>query len=98
VTLAFHPAARDEFVAAAAYYDSALPGLGHRFVSAVRRATDFALSHPQAGSPRVPGARRVQVSGFPYEVVYQVRGDSVEVLAIAHQHRRPGYWQERVVP
>ena len=96
MTLTFHPEARDEFVAAVAYYDAAVPGLGDRFVFAVRRATDLIRRHPAVGTPRRAKSRRVLVTGFPYDVVYQVREDVVEVLAIAHQRRRPGYWRNRV--
>ena len=94
--LTFHPEARDEFLAAAAYYDAAVPGLGNRFLVAVRRATDLVLTHPTSGTPRSSGARRTLVTGFPYDVVYQVRESVVEVLAVAHQRRRPGYWRERL--
>jgi hypothetical protein len=37
--LEFHPAARDEFIAAAEYYETAAPDLGGRFLVAVTRAT-----------------------------------------------------------
>lgn len=94
--LEFHPEARDEFVGAAAYYDAAVPGLGDRFLVAVRRTTDLVLGHPTVGTPRNAEVRRILVTGFPYDVVYQVRADVIEVLAIAHQHRRPGYWRERL--
>lgn len=93
--LAFHPEASDEFVAAAEYYDAAVPGLGNRFLLAVSRVADVAMSHPEAGGRRGANARRLAVSGFPYDLVYQRRGEVVEVLAIAHHHRRPGYWRER---
>jgi plasmid stabilization system protein ParE len=96
VRLEFHPEARDEFVAAAEYYDAAVPELGSRFLLAVRRTADIALAHPEAGSPRGASTRRVLVSGFPYDLVYRVRGDLLEILALAHQHRRPGYWRERL--
>jgi toxin ParE1/3/4 len=94
--LEFHPEARDEFIAAATYYNAAVPGLGDRFLLAVRRTTDMILRHPTAGTPRTAKARRVLVSGFPYDVVYQAREDAIEVLAVAHQRRRPGYWRERL--
>ncbi len=94
--LEFHPEARDEFVSAADYYNAAVPGLGDRFLLAVQRTTDMILRHPTAGTPRRATARRVLVTGFPYDVVYQVREDLVEVLAVAHQRRRPNYWRPRV--
>ncbi|MCY7380170.1 MAG: type II toxin-antitoxin system RelE/ParE family toxin [Gemmatimonadaceae bacterium] len=94
--LTFHPQARDEFVAAADYYESAVPGLGNRFLLSVRRATNLALMHPDAGTARAAVARRILVHGFPYDVIYRVRGEELEVLAVAHQHRRPGYWRDRL--
>lgn len=94
--VSFHPAARDEFVAAAQYYDHAVPGLGDRFLVAVRRAIELAVAHPAAGSVRIAQARRLLVHGFPYDVVYQVEQDELQVLAVAHQHRKPGYWRERL--
>lgn len=93
--LTFHPAARDEFVAAVEYYEAAMPGLGNRFQHAVRRTTDLALLHPEAGTPRGV-ARRLPVSGFPYDAVYRIRGEVIEVLAVLHHHRRPGYWRSRL--
>ena len=93
--LVFHPAAQDEFAAAAEYYETAVPGLGNRFLVAVRRTTEIALQHPDAGSRRGTSARQLVVIGFPYDIVYRVRGEIVSVLAVAHHHRRPGYWRAR---
>ena len=45
--LQFHPAAAEEFAAAMEYYEAAVPGLGNRFLLAVRKATDFALERPR---------------------------------------------------
>ena len=94
--LEFHPEARDEFVAAAAYYDAAVPGLGDRFLVAVRRTTDLVLRHPTAGTPRK--AARGGSSSRDSHTMSSIRsaGEVVEVLAVAHQHRRPGYWRERL--
>ena len=32
---------------------------------------------------------------FPYTVRYEIAGNEVTVLAIAHQRRKPGYWQRQ---
>lgn len=42
--------------------------------------------------------RRALVPGFPYAVVFLVTEDAVHVLAVAHQHRMPGYWLHRLRP
>jgi plasmid stabilization system protein ParE len=90
----FHPDAAEEFGAAVEYYEAAVSGLGNRFLLAVRQATDLILADPEIGRPRGI-ARRFGVPGFPYDVAYRVRAEVVEVLAIAHHHRRPGYWRAR---
>ena len=92
--LEFHPDAAEEFGAAVEYYEAAVSGLGNRFLLAVREATDRLLANPEIGRPR-GSARRLIVLGFPYDVAYRVRDDVIEVLAIAHHHRRPGYWRTR---
>ena len=77
--LEFHPAAHDEFLAAAEYYETAVPGLGGRFLVAVTRVTDIVLQHPDVGGRR--GAR-ARLTGFPYDVVYIVHDDVVSILAV----------------
>jgi toxin ParE1/3/4 len=94
VTLQFHPAARDEFIASVMYYEAARPGLGRQFRDAVHVALDRILAHPDIGEQR-RRARRLLVAGFPYDVVYRTRKSALEVLAVAHHRRRPGYWRRR---
>jgi len=40
--------------------------------------------------------RRVPVASFPYHVAYLIADERVEVLAIAHDRRRPTYWSGRI--
>lgn len=39
--------------------------------------------------------RRMLLARFPYLIFYAVADGSVEVHAIAHTSRRPGYWLKR---
>ena len=41
------------------------------------------------------GTRRYHLRHFAYTVMYELLGRNVTVFAIAHQRRRPGYWQDR---
>lgn len=41
------------------------------------------------------GTRHYHLRHFPYTVMYEVIDQNVIVFAIAHQRRRPGYWQGR---
>jgi plasmid stabilization system protein ParE len=94
VTLQFHPAARDEFIATVMYYEAARLGLGERFRDAVQVVLDHILTHPEIGEER-RRARRLTVAGFPYDIVYRSSTSAIEVLAVAHHRRRPGYWRRR---
>jgi plasmid stabilization system protein ParE len=41
-----------------------------------------------------PGVRRRFVfHRFPYAVLFRVLDDEVQVVAVMHLHRRPGYWR-----
>ncbi len=92
----FHGAARRELRRAVEYYDRRVPGLGDEFVEEVERAVEEIASFPESGSPYLADTRRVVVRRFPYSVVYRVRPEEIVILAVAHQRRRPGYWQGRL--
>ena len=39
--------------------------------------------------------RFASLQRFPYSVVYRVRPDRIDVIAVAHSRRSPGYWRGR---
>ena len=41
------------------------------------------------------GIRRHILRHFPYTVYCEIQGNTVTVLAVAHQRRKPGYWRDR---
>lgn len=87
--------AEAELQNAAAWYDERSPGLGLRFVTAVRRKLDEVLEAPQRW-PLAAGSRRVLMGRFPYALVYrEVSDDLIEIVAVAHLKRRTGYWTGR---
>ena len=92
----FHPEARAEMREAVEFYEARLDELGLRFLSAVEQTADRISAHPEAGAPLGGEFRKQIVSGFPYNVIYRVWEDYIYLVAVAHQHRRPGYWRERV--
>lgn len=91
------PEAEAELLAAAEWYESAEPGLGVAFVEAVDRALGGIIEAPQTSPPWRRGYpyRRHVLRRFPYTIFFTVTEVSVEVTAIAHAKRRPGYWISR---
>lgn len=97
----FQPFASLEVSDAARWYDRQQNGLGDRFLAAVSAAVERASRWPNAGTPVEVAndgtvlIRRVVTADFPYAVGYEVSEvseDTLTVLAVFHQHRRPNYW------
>jgi hypothetical protein len=91
----FHPEALAETDGSVDFYDAQLDGLGLRFLTAIEETTERISASPDAGAPLQGEYRKRIVPGFPYSIIYRVWEDYVYVVAVAHQHRRPGYWRER---
>jgi plasmid stabilization system protein ParE len=93
--IVFHPLAEQELNEAANYYNGASPGLGAAFLDEVEHAVKQILEQP-AAAPLVNGVvRRKLVRRFPYSVMYSIQTDTIRILAIANQKRRPFYWRGR---
>lgn len=86
---------RRELLHETAYYEQAREGTGRRFRQAAEAAFVRALAFPMSGTPAPSGTRRTAVQGFPFSVVYREVDDGILVYAIAHERRRPAYWEER---
>lgn len=62
----------------------------------VEETTERISASPDAGAPLQGGHRKRIVPGFLYNIIYRVWEDYVYVVAVAHQHRHPGYWRQRI--
>jgi toxin ParE2 len=92
----FSTAAEDELDEATLYYEQAMPGLGAQFRAEVARSARQLGQMPLLWAEVWPPVRRCLLSRFPYALLYAVEADYVFVIAVAHQHRKPGYWRDRV--
>lgn len=41
------------------------------------------------------GTRRAALHRFPYVIVFRQHSDVIEIIAVMHGHRKPGYWRDR---
>jgi toxin ParE1/3/4 len=93
-------AARSELQAIVAWYEEKQPGLGGEFFAEIEHTLELIEYHPGLGAPvpRVPaerGTRRVPLRRFPYTIVYREVEVEIQVLAFAHNRRKPGYWSSQ---
>ena len=93
--LRLHDAADVELNEAADYYDLESPGLGDVFLEQVEKGFRRIREHPDAAAEVAPGIRKLVLTRFPFAIIYATRADTVRVLAIAHQRKRPYYWRSR---
>jgi plasmid stabilization system protein ParE len=95
VTLRWHEEARAEAEAAAAFYKDKQPGLAVRLLDALEDALHRIQRHPLVYRKVENDIRKCRVTHFPYGVIYRARGDSIEIIAVMHLRRAPGYWKQR---
>ena len=100
IQVSWHPQAKRELFAASRFYEQESSGLGSLFLDAVYEALERLKVHPRSGRVLRQTTRRYVVTRFPYSLVYRLvpgkeAGESLFLLAVAHQRRRPFYWATR---
>lgn len=77
------------------WYAERSPFAARGFLLALDAAVTAVMQAPSRWPERQYQCRHyVFQSGYPYSVIYRV-GQSVEIIAVAHQHRHPEYWAAR---
>jgi plasmid stabilization system protein ParE len=97
-TLRVLPEAEAELQSAATWYEEKRPGLGIEFIVVVDRAFESILDNPEAcpvWRADRPYRKRF-LKRFPYVVFFGIDAATVEIIAVAHAKRRPGYWLDRL--
>ncbi len=92
----FLDTAKKELEEAVAYYNQESEGLGYRFAYEVRRTISRIVQYPNAWMCISKRTRRCRTIGFPYGVIYQIRGDMILIVAVMHLHKRPNSWKSRL--
>ena len=88
--------AQQELDEAIAWYSAQVPGLGDDFLDETLNALRLITRFPLAWHPLGQNVRRCRLKRFPYSVIYSVHDAELLVIAIAHQHRKPVYWRDRL--
>jgi plasmid stabilization system protein ParE len=93
----FHPAAEQELAAAVDWYRERSERAAALFVDEISGTVDR-IRISAAQFPHFTSiTRRALLPRFPCFLVFRETHGAIQVLAVAHAKRRPGYWQRRVV-
>jgi toxin ParE1/3/4 len=67
-----------------------------KFSAEVDRAMELLMDAPGRWPAGEHGSRKFVLRRFPFAIFYRERQAVIQVLAIAHGHRRPSYWKDRL--
>ncbi|HDQ03632.1 MAG TPA: type II toxin-antitoxin system RelE/ParE family toxin [Deltaproteobacteria bacterium] len=88
--------AQKELADAVDWYNEQADGLGNEFIDEMDRAIRRIAAYPKSCTEIESDLRRCIMARFPYALIYGLEKDRVIIVAIAHLHRRPRYWIERL--
>lgn len=92
----FHRDAESEMIEAAEYYESRQSDLGKRFLESVRSLINQIRINPRIFKTLLKNIRLAKTSIFPYGIIYREKDDYLEIIAVMHLKRKPGYWKNRI--
>ncbi len=79
------------------WYKKISTALAQSFYEEFAAAIAWIQSYPDAWHPIMPNIRAKRLTRFPYSVIYgKANNGKLLMLALAHQSRKPHYWNNRV--
>lgn len=96
MNIRFLTLAQQEVDDAVVWYNNQTEDKGREFLDELDRAVRLAKSFPQAFTEIEPEIRRCLLAHFPYALIYGIEQQTIVVIAVAHLHRQPGYWADRI--
>ena len=72
------------------------PQAAEAFLREVESAFALIVSSPDIWPSFEAATRRYILRRFPYNIIYREIAGGIEIVAVAHQKRRPRYWRSRL--
>ena len=73
------------------YYNLQKPTLGDTFKNDVKRSIESIKEFPNLYPNVTNDLKRTLLHRFPYSIFYAVTDNTILILSVAHQHRKPFY-------
>ena len=78
------------------YYNEQLDSLGNRFYSEVIATIALIQLFSDSWNQCSLNTRKAILKAFPYNLIYAMDSDTIVIIAVAHHHRKPDYWIDRI--
>ncbi len=88
----FAKEASNEFLDAVEWYELSAKGLGLRFTEEIDSTIERIKLNPDLYPSIVEDIKRIQVNKFPYSIFYKIEDDTLVILRIFHNKRKPIDW------
>ncbi len=85
----------DSEAAIAWYRAQADDEIAARFAQEIDVALDQIANWPFSGRAYDATTHCLLLRTFPFLVFYRVTSDAIEILAVGHERRAPGFWRDR---
>ena len=92
----FHPDIELEVKASYEWYQNKADGLGDDYIAELEAAYQTIIELPDTWPKFHTVFRRFLLSKFPFSVIYRHHQNIIFVVAVMHNSRKPGYWNERI--
>ncbi len=80
-----------EFKEAIDFYNYQNKKLGERFIKEIEKTINLIKIYPKIFSLYTKNTRKAVLSTFPYNIIYALEKESIVIIAVAHQHRKPKF-------
>ena len=94
-TAHLHPEARLEAGFALDWYAQRSRRVAEDFSSELDYLFATVIATPQRFAAYIYQTKRAVFSNFPYSIIFRETSDEIQIIAVAHGKRRPGYWHDR---
>jgi toxin ParE1/3/4 len=89
----YTPEAEEDVIESYAWYENREPGLGEDFLRCVEACVLVIQRHPNIYPIAVDEFRRALIRRFPYEIFYDVTGDTLTIYSVFHCSQDPEKWK-----
>ena len=82
---------------AISFYNYQERGFGKIFFEEVLQIIELISEFPELWPQNTANTRKATLKKFPYNLIYSAEKDMIYIIAVAHHHREPEYWIDRVL-
>lgn len=91
-----HPEAAEELREALAWYADRSARAPTRLLREYDEHVAIIRSNPDGIRLIYRQYRRLNLSRFPYAIIFRLRQRSIFIIAVMHERRHPDYWKSRI--